>query len=88
VNGVDALVRKEANTHSSTMQARRGANDAITRACKVLLFSSLLLPIAGQFLESDPRYTLKKAEMQEAQQDMLKTHPEIVMSYTPGIKVG
>ena len=48
---------------------------------------SLLPLVVGQYLTSDPRYTLMKAQNQDAQQEMLKANPELVMDYTPGIKV-
>lgn len=47
----------------------------------------MLQPIVvSQYLESDPRYALKKAENQEAQQGQLRSHEELIMSYQPGLK--
>ncbi len=48
----------------------------------------MLQPIVvSQYLESDPRYALKKSENQQAQQEYLQSHEELIMNYQPGLKV-
>ena len=53
----------------------------------IALFLMLQPIVVSQYLESDPRYALKKAENQEAQQGQLRSHEELIMSYQPGLKV-
>lgn len=76
-------------SRNTTWSPLRAASFGFARSSILLVVLSLsLLPlVVGQYLTSDPRYTLMKAQNQDAQQEMLKANPELVMDYTPGIKV-